>query len=188
MSQTPSTEPVLRLLSTDKDALAITITKKAARLSMTLRDLMEDLGDSTDPVPVQVKGSLLGKIVGWMEANRDLEQEEAVDDDQRKLPKLTEEDHVFIDTFDDDGIVELILAANMLDMKHLLDIACISVSAWIKGKTPEDLRKVLERSDKPFPESLSTDLNIPVAAPVNAESNELCVSASGERGTKRNTE
>ena len=38
-------------------------------------------------------------------------------------------------------LFDLILAANYLDIKGLLDVTCMSVANMIKGKSPEDIRK-----------------------------------------------
>ena len=39
-----------------------------------------------------------------------------------------------------DELVDLILAANYLDIKPLLDLTCCQVACWIKDRTPEYMR------------------------------------------------
>ncbi len=39
-----------------------------------------------------------------------------------------------------DVLFELILAANFMDIKPLLDLACATVASLIKGKSPEQIR------------------------------------------------
>ena len=45
----------------------------------------------------------------------------------------------FTDT-DQDTLFEIILAANYMDIKPLLDLTCAKISSMIKGKTPQEIR------------------------------------------------
>lgn len=46
----------------------------------------------------------------------------------------------FITTLDRDALYNLILAANYLDIKPLLDLCCAQIASFIKNKTPEEIR------------------------------------------------
>jgi len=46
----------------------------------------------------------------------------------------------FVD-LEQETLFELILAANYMDIKPLLDLTCAKVASMIKGKTPEQIRK-----------------------------------------------
>ena len=42
---------------------------------------------------------------------------------------------------DDEMLFDLILAANYMDIKPLLDLTCAKVASYMKGKTAEEIRK-----------------------------------------------
>jgi S-phase kinase-associated protein 1 len=140
------------------DDVLITVSKKAVQLSVTIKELLEDLGDSVgDDVPVRVKSETLKKVVEWMEYRKN-DFDNVVppaNEEDRTLPELDEWDNKFCDSLDDDAKVEMILAANLLDIKTLLDIVAIAVANLVKGQSPEELRKVLQRTNKPIPEDLT---------------------------------
>lgn len=51
-----------------------------------------------------------------------------------------------------DVLFEIILAANFMDIRPLLDLACAKVASMIKGKTPEEIRKTFNIKNDFTPE------------------------------------
>ena len=60
--------------------------------------------------------------------------------DTEKRVNISDWDACFI-RVDQGTLFELILAANYLDMKGLLNVTCGTVANMIKGKTVEEIRK-----------------------------------------------
>ncbi|KAI3373883.1 hypothetical protein L3Q82_022451 [Scortum barcoo] len=107
-----------------------------------LRDLgMDDEGDD-DPVPLpNVNAAILKKVIQWCTHHKD--DPPPPEDDENK-EKRTDDIPVWDQEFlkvDQGTLFELILAANYLDIKGLLDVTCKTVANMIKGKTPEEIRK-----------------------------------------------
>lgn len=53
---------------------------------------------------------------------------------------------------DQEMLFEIILAANYLDIKALLDVGCKTVADMIKGKQPEEIRKMFNITNDFTPE------------------------------------
>ena len=58
----------------------------------------------------------------------------------------------FVESLDQEELFEMILAANFLECKPLLDLLCARVAAMIKGKTPEEIRQTFNITNDFTPE------------------------------------
>ncbi|KAJ3078993.1 hypothetical protein HDU99_000230, partial [Rhizoclosmatium hyalinum] len=63
------------------------------------------------------------------------------DSSRRRVDDIEEWDAQFIKV-DNEVLFEIILAANYLDIKALLDLGCKSVANMIKGKTAQEARSI----------------------------------------------
>lgn len=76
---------------------------------------------------------LASQVIEYCKYHHRAEQESLPEDDKNVWDK----DFVKVD---DETLFNLILAANYLDIKSLLDLTCKTVADEIKGKTPEEIR------------------------------------------------
>ncbi|KAK8527876.1 hypothetical protein V6N13_085682 [Hibiscus sabdariffa] len=96
--------------------------------SEMIKNMIEDdCGNEVIPVP-NVTGKILSKILEYCKKHVD----DAVD-------KLEEWDADFVDV-DQVTLYDLIMAANFLNIKELLDLTCQKVADMIQGKSPEEIR------------------------------------------------
>ncbi|KAG0368909.1 putative negative regulator sulfur controller-3 [Gamsiella multidivaricata] len=119
------------------------VDKEVAQRSVLIKNMIEDVGESEAPIPLpNVSAAVLAKVIEYCEHHRnDPEQVPDESDDPRKRSNDIEEwDMKFIQV-DQEMLFEIILAANYLDIKPLLDVGCKTVANIIKGKTPEEIRK-----------------------------------------------
>ncbi|XP_065193385.1 S-phase kinase-associated protein 1-like [Sycon ciliatum] len=134
---------ILKLVSNDGEVFDVEV--KVACQSKVLKAMLQDTGDIADddePVPLPpVNGATLRKVIEWCThyQNENLvEGEDLLDENERINIDSWDEEFLKVDQ----GIlVELMNAANYLDIKGLLDAACKTVANMIKGKTTEEIRK-----------------------------------------------
>lgn len=102
----------------------------------------EDEGDKIEiPLP-NVKSQVLNKVIEFCEHHL----QEPMTEIEKPLKSQVMADVVqkwYADFVDVEQVLlfELILAANYMDIKPLLDLTCATVAGMIKGKTPEDIRQ-----------------------------------------------
>ncbi|EGF79598.1 hypothetical protein BATDEDRAFT_20074 [Batrachochytrium dendrobatidis JAM81] len=134
---------MVRLSSSDGQEF--TVVKEIACQSVLIKNMLEDLGDDEDaaiPLP-NVAGTVLAKVIDYATHHKD-DAPLSPEDENKNITKSSEDidewDKEFINV-DQGTLFEIILAANYLDMKGLLDLGCKTVANMIKGKTVEEIRK-----------------------------------------------
>ena len=140
------------IISSDRERFEL--SKRAAMRSQLIKESIS--GNNEDDIEFNVnnvKGNVLKKVVEYLDHYKDQEPKEI----ERPLPSanlnecVDEWDNNFID-IDLDLIFELILAANYLDIKPLLDLSSAKVSSIIKGETTEEIKKIFDISNDFTPE------------------------------------
>eukprot|EP00052_Salpingoeca_macrocollata_P000410 m.20143 g.20143 ORF g.20143 m.20143 type:complete len:164 (+) comp10497_c0_seq1:95-586(+) len=134
-------ERLLKLKSSDGKEFEV--PESVAKMSVTIRNLQEDLGDDVEdtPIPVpNVNSTILQKVIQFCTEHKDdppLSEEQEL---ERRNEEITGWDADFVKV-DQNTLFDMILAANFLDIKPMLDLTCKSVANMIRGKSPEDIRK-----------------------------------------------
>lgn len=109
--------------------------------------MLKDFGESDEPVPLQnVSSDVLEKVLEYCEHHKGephqfIAPDANQDETRRRTTDIGEWDQRFID-IDQEMLFELITAANYLDIKSLLDLGCKTVANLIKGKTPNEIRRL----------------------------------------------
>ena len=128
-----------------QDGQEFKVKLEEAKMSETVKNLIEDAGVD-DPVPLPgVTGKILKKIADYMKYHTE-------------HPTVEDKDIIGWDLdfckVDQPTLFDLILAANYLDIKGLLDLTCKTVANMIKGKTPDEIRKTFNiKKDDEFTEA-----------------------------------
>ena len=139
-----------------KDDKAYPVEKDVACMSTTIKNLIDDIDELDEgtaiPVPY-VSGAILEKVIQYCEYH--LENPVPAVEDKSHEEKRTDDiipwDAEFCQV-DQSTLFELILAANFLDIKSLLDLTCKTVANMIKGKSPEEIRKLFNIKNDFTPE------------------------------------
>lgn len=134
--------PNIKLQSCDNEIFSIDI--EIAKCSSTIKTMVEDLGlDEADeeivPLP-NVNAAILRKVIQWATYHKDDPLITEDEEKEKRTDDISSWDVEFL-KLDQGTLFELILAANYLDIKGLLDVTCKTVANMIKGKTPEEIRK-----------------------------------------------
>lgn len=133
-------QPFVRLQSVDMQVFKVDLD--VAMRSGTIKNMLEDceLNDETVVPLANVNAAILGKFIEWAKQHKDDPKPDEEEKGDKRTDDITAWDTEFLKV-DQGTLFELILAANYLDAKGLLDVTCKTVANMIKGKSPEEIRK-----------------------------------------------
>jgi len=146
-------EAIVNLISKEGDAFPVSV--HIAKMSGLVKDIIdEDDDDNTPEIPLpNVKATVLKKVIEFCTHY----SAEPMDEIEKPLKSSSMAQVVqrwyaeFVDV-DQALLFELILAANFMDIKPLLDLTCATVASMIKGKTPEEIRRTFNITNDFSPE------------------------------------
>lgn len=146
-----------KILLQSNDGVTIEVDRAVAERSVLIRNMLEDLGDEgignqAIPIP-NVNEAVLKKVIEWCDHHRNdpVQPADEEADTRKKTTDIEEWDQKFMQV-DQEMLFEVILAANYLDIKPLLDVGCKTVANMIKGKSPEEIRKTFNITNDFTPE------------------------------------
>jgi len=147
-------DQVLTLISSEADGGArFEVPKKVACMSELVKTMAEgDTEEKEIPLP-NVKKEPLKKVVDYMTHHFENPAKDIVKPlkSQNMSEVVSPWDADFVN-IEQELLFELILAANYMDIKPLLDLTCAKVASMIKDKTPEEIRKTFNIENDFTPE------------------------------------
>ena len=130
------------------------VEETVAMESQTIRHMIEDgCADNGIPLP-NVNSKILSKVIEYCKKHVESAAKPSVTaagDEKAAEEDLKGWDSDFVKV-DQATLFDLILAANYLNIKGLLDLTCQTVADMIKGKTPEEIRKTFNIKNDFTPE------------------------------------
>jgi len=145
------------------DSQEFTVDKDVVCMSETLKNMLSDLAStSVDTLPIpNIKGPTLGKVIEyceyhyqeWAAANASAEPKPKVED--YRTDNIVPWDKTFMEV--PMGLLfDIILAANYLDIKSLLDLGCKTIANMVKGKAPEEIKEMFRIPGTKEPDAVDT--------------------------------
>ncbi|RKP37237.1 SCF ubiquitin ligase complex protein SKP1b [Dimargaris cristalligena] len=141
------------------EGMELEVEREIMEQSMLIKGLLEDVGHSNAVLPLpNVSGPILAKVIEYcrhhqLHNRRPAGPSGSTPDGTpaRQTITLGDWDREFCNV-DQGALYELILAANYLDIKPLLDLTCLTVANMIKGKMPDEIRRTFNVKNDFTPE------------------------------------
>jgi len=122
------------------------ISRKAVLMSNYVKNLIESDKTAVEIPVKKVSGPILNLIVEYLKHHDGKVQAEIAKPIRSvKMEKIVEDawDATFINKQTKKMTFKIILAANYMDIPSLLHLGCAKIATLIKGKSPEEIKKIL---------------------------------------------
>lgn len=142
----------INLKSSDGDVFEVDYA--VALMSKTIEDAVKNtnpVGDTDHSIHVSlVSSKILTKVIEYWEKHSEKHMSDA--DLWDWGADLSDWDAEFVDDVDHETLFGLVLSANYLNIKSLLDLASNKIGDMMKGKTPEEIRNTFNIKDDCAPQ------------------------------------
>ncbi|KAL3634327.1 SKP1-like protein 1A [Castilleja foliolosa] len=139
-----------KIVLRSSDGELLEVEEAVAVESQTIKNMIED-GCADNVIPLHnVTGVILSKVIEYCKRHVDASAPKT--DDEPSPTAVSEEEIKVLFKDDQDTLFDLILAAKYLNIKSLLDLTCQTVADMMKGKTPEEIRKMFNLKNDYTPE------------------------------------
>ncbi|CAB4299574.1 unnamed protein product [Prunus armeniaca] len=140
-----ASDEMKKIILKSDDNQTFEVKVAVAMQSQTIKHMVED-DCANDAIPLSnVTSSALAKVIEYCKKHHE------EDADVKNKESLKSWDAEFV-KMDLSKLFDLILAANYLDIKSLLDLTCQTVADMIKDKTPEEIRVIFNIENDFIPE------------------------------------
>ncbi|XP_010241289.1 PREDICTED: SKP1-like protein 11 [Nelumbo nucifera] len=147
----PSSSSSKKFILRSSDGKHFEVDEAVALQSEMIKQMVED-GFGGDVIPLlNVSSIVLSKVIDYCKKHVELDFKKKMDGDNEAHEEIKNWDSEYINVGVDE-LYHLIMAANYLHIKGLLDLTCQKVADIIKGKQPEQIRKIFNIENDFTPE------------------------------------
>jgi len=144
-------QDMLTLVSCDEaNAGTFTIDRNSALMCNLVKSIIEGDSEVKRIEIKKVSHDILKLIVTYLQHHKGkVPAEIAKPIRSVKMEKIVEDewDAAFINKQPKRTIFQIILGANYMDIKSLLHLGCAKIATMIKGKSPEEIKKILSEEE-----------------------------------------
>ena len=136
-----------------QEGMSFEISLENAKMSELVKTMIDEDQDDDEaqeiPLP-NVKSAILSKLIEFMNHYKaDPMTEITKPIKSNIMSEVVQEWYANFVNVDQEELFELILAANFMDIRPLLDLTCATIASMVKGKTSTEIPGIFKITDRP---------------------------------------